>query len=295
MPDLTPDAWERLGSRRPILRRDLFVLDTGPRDDPAPIALVHGYPTSSWDFAPLHARLPGRRVIALDLLGYGLSEKPWPHTYTLFEQADLVTALYRELGLARVHLVAHDMGDTVVQELLARALDAPLPFQILSVTLLNGGVLVDRVRPILSQKLLRTRPARAILPLLPRALARRAFDASMRRIAGRPPTQEELDGQFALSERAGGRRCLPLLINYMREREIHRARWRRSLLTHPFPMQLLWGDRDPFNPWSGVEHILAERPATLGVRLDGVGHYPQLEAPDEVARRVIAFQRLVTT
>ncbi|MSP62559.1 MAG: alpha/beta fold hydrolase [Myxococcales bacterium] len=285
--------WEAMGTRRQVRNRKLFVVDVGPREDETPIVLVHGFPTSSWDFTPLLAPLAGRRVIAFDLLGYGLSEKPWPHEYSLVEQSDFLAALLSGLGVKRAHLVAHDMGDTVVQELLGRRIESAqlVPFEIASVTLLNGGILVDRVRPILSQKLLRTLPGRVLSPLLPRALSRRAFDASLRRIAGpdRPPPDDELDTQFALVERDDGRRLLPHLIGYMREREIHRKRWRRALLTHPFPMLLLWGDRDPINPWSTVEEIIAERPATEAVRLPRIGHYPQLEAPAEVAHRVLDF------
>lgn len=284
--------WESLGTRRKVRNRKLFVVDAGPRDDPAPLLFIHGYPTSAWDFAPLLPALAGRRVIAPDLLGFGLSDKPWPHSYSLLEQADLVAALAQGLHLGRVHLVAHDMGDTVVQELLARRLESEslVPFAIASVTLLNGGVLVERSRPILAQRFLRSPLGRSLGPLLPERIARAALDRSLRRIAGRrTPPVEELDAQWALIERAGGRRLLAHLIGYMNERELHRKRWRRALTTHPWPMQLIWGDRDPINPWSVVEEIAAARPATETVRLDGVGHYPQLEAPAEVAARIAAF------
>jgi pimeloyl-ACP methyl ester carboxylesterase len=290
---LSLPEWQALGARRQVRNRKLFVVDLGPRDDAAPLVLIHGYPTSAWDFTPLLPALAARRVIALDLLGYGLSEKPWPHEYSLLEQSDFVASLLQQLDLPRAHLVAHDMGDTVVQELLARRLDGEqlVPFGIASVTLLNGGILVDRTRPILSQRLLRTRLGRTLGPLLPERVARAALAASLRRIAGpsRPPPVEELEIQHALIERDGGRRLLPHLIGYMREREIHRKRWRRALLTHPFPMQLVWGDHDPINPWSVVEEVVRERPATGAARLAGVGHYPQLEAPGEVASRILEF------
>src|SRR5438132_420427 len=68
-----------------------------------------------------------QRVVLVDLLGYGLSAKP-DQAYSLFEQADIVEALARELGLDEVALVTHDMGDSVGGELLARSLDRTLPF-----------------------------------------------------------------------------------------------------------------------------------------------------------------------
>lgn len=86
------------------------------------------------------------RVIALDFLGFGFSDKPvsqtylfhestvvtlinvslWrpqrPHKYSIFEQASVVEALVAHLGLSnqRVNLISHDYGDTVALELLYR-------------------------------------------------------------------------------------------------------------------------------------------------------------------------------
>lgn len=296
-PMLTLSEWRGLGSRRQVRNRKLFVIDTGPAADAAPLVLIHGYPTSAWDFAPLLPSLTGRRVIAFDLLGYGLSEKPWPHQYSLPEQTDFVAALVKGLKIERAHLVAHDMGDTVVQELLARRLDDEhqVPFAIASVTLLNGGVLVGSTRPVVAQRLLRTPLGQALGPYLPERLARATFEKSLRHIAGprRPPPPEELRTQFELIEHEGGRRLLPHLIGYMRERETHRKRWRRALMTHPLPMRLVWGDRDPINPWSAVEEIVRERSATEAVRIAGAGHYPQLEAPEEVGKAIMEFVRRV--
>ena len=162
-------------------------------------------------------------------------------------------------------------------------------------TLLNGGVLVDRVRPIFSQRLLRTSLGGAVTAALPRAISRRLFDLSLRRIAGpsHRPSDEELAIQFELVDRGDGRgdgrKLLRHLIHYMKEREQQRDRWRGALLRHALPMQLLWGDHDPINPYTAVEEISRERPATRAVRIRGAGHYPQLECPEEVGRAILEF------
>uniref|UniRef100_A0A0K8RIK8 Putative soluble epoxide hydrolase n=1 Tax=Ixodes ricinus TaxID=34613 RepID=A0A0K8RIK8_IXORI len=77
------------------------------------------------------------------------------HTYSIFEQANITEALVARLRLRRVHILAHDLGDTVAQELLARQNEGSLPFQINTVCLLNGGVLPKHHYPRWSQKLLR--------------------------------------------------------------------------------------------------------------------------------------------
>ena len=60
------------------------------------VVLMHGFPTSSYDWRGVVERLRGRfRVIAVDFLGFGLSDKPVAFGYSLFQQADLIEAVLR--------------------------------------------------------------------------------------------------------------------------------------------------------------------------------------------------------
>ena len=65
--------------------------------------------------------------MTLDFLGFGLSDKPRPHRYSLSEQANLVQQVVAETTTDPVVLIAHDMGTSVATELLARDLDGRLP------------------------------------------------------------------------------------------------------------------------------------------------------------------------
>lgn len=59
-----------------------------------PVLLIHGFPTASWDWAPIWPGLVARyRVLTLDMIGFGFSAKPRDHDYTIRAQADLYTAL----------------------------------------------------------------------------------------------------------------------------------------------------------------------------------------------------------
>ena len=62
----------------------------------------------------------GVSCIAADFLGFGFSDKPRNYPYSILDQADLLEALLREKGITHVHIISHDYGDTVAQELLAR-------------------------------------------------------------------------------------------------------------------------------------------------------------------------------
>ena len=274
-------SWRSRGERVTILGRSLFFTSRGEAKDRLPVVLVHGFPTSAHDWSsvlPLLART--RRALALDLLGYGLSEKPWPHDYRIAEQTDLLEAWLAHLGIARAHVLAHDMGDTVLQELLARRLEGKKGFEPASIVLLNGGLLVEKVRPILGQKLLRSR---WLGPLAARLLGRRGFGRSLEGIAGKKPSQEDLDLLYELVLE-GGKARYAGLVRYMDERVQHRERWRRATLEHAYPLRLVWGDRDPISGLPIAEEIATLRPSTSVIRLAGTGHYPQIEEPESVAR-----------
>ena len=100
-----------------------------------PVVVVHGYPGSSFDFAGVVDHLD-RPVLLLDLLGYGFSAKPRDASYSLFEQADLVESAVAWAGFTECALVGHDMGTTVVAELLARGNTGRLGFTVSAVLLL---------------------------------------------------------------------------------------------------------------------------------------------------------------
>src|ERR1700722_13315314 len=84
-------AWQQSGQVVELLGHRIFVREVqgaGP-----PLLFLHGYPTSSHDWARVLDHLPGRRAVCFDFLGYGLSDKPRDHGYSLLFQADLAEAI----------------------------------------------------------------------------------------------------------------------------------------------------------------------------------------------------------
>ena len=85
-----------------------------------PLVLVHGYPTAAWDWHRVWGTLGERRsLIAPDMIGFGLSDKP-RSGYTIHRQADMHEALLNHLGIGEYDALVHDYGVSVGQELLAR-------------------------------------------------------------------------------------------------------------------------------------------------------------------------------
>lgn len=284
--------WIESGERRTLAGRSLFVRRAIVPGRP-PLLLIHGYPTASYDWHPVWDALAARySLLALDLLGFGLSDKPPGHRYSVAEQADLCQALLESEGVARVHLLAHDYGDTVAQELLAREAEGRLA--IASACLLNGGLFPEthRARPV--QKLL---AAPVIGAVLSRAMNRRGFSRTMRGIGGRvPPSQQDLDDLWLLLERDGGRQALARLIGYMEERRRNRARWVGALTAGRVPLRCICGAVDPVSGAHMAARYRELVPDPDVVLLDDVGHYPQLEAPERVLEAYFAFRdRLAKT
>jgi pimeloyl-ACP methyl ester carboxylesterase len=281
--------WIRSGETRVLRGQRIFVRAAVVPNRP-PLLLIHGYPTASYDWVRVWPRLAARHSLyALDLLGFGLSGKPRDSNYPIEEQADLCMALLGEFGVGEVHVLAHDYGDTVAQELLARHAEGRLPLA--SMAFLNGGLFPEthRARPI--QKLLATP---VLGPLLARAMNYEKFAAAMLSISGRhPPSREELQDLWLLAERDGGRLALARLISYMEQRRRQRSRWVGSLVESSVPRRLICGAVDPVSGRHLAERYRELVPDPDVVLLDDVGHYPQLEAPDRVVDEYEAFRARV--
>jgi pimeloyl-ACP methyl ester carboxylesterase len=281
--------WISGGERRQLAGRRVFVR-TAVAEGRPPLLLIHGYPTASYDWVRVWPRLAARySLYALDLLGFGLSEKPRDCDYPIALQADLCMTLLDDCGVDGVHVLAHDYGDTVAQELLARELEGRL--RLASMVFLNGGLFPEthRARPI--QKLL----ANPLLgPLLARAMGYAKFETTMLSIAGRePPTREELQDLWVLIEADGGRQALARLINYMEQRRRNRERWVGALVDSTVPRRLICGAVDPVSGRHLAERYRELVPDPDVVVLEGVGHYPQLEVHDSVVDEYEAFRSRV--
>lgn len=267
----------------------VFFRDDGPRDAPA-LLLIHGFPTASWDWQALWPALAQRwRVVALDMPGFGWSAKPRSLDYRIGLQADVHEALLRRLGIDAYHVLAHDYGDTVAQELLARRVDAPdATPQVLGMAFLNGGLFPETHRAALVQKLLLS-PAG---PLVARLTGRAALARNLRRIFGprTPPDPAHVDGFWTLMTHGDGRAVLPRLIRYIVERRENRARWVGALQQSPVPLKLICGAADPISGAHMAQRYHELVPAADVTLLEDIGHYPQLEAPDAVLRAYLRFR-----
>ncbi len=272
--------WSQEGELVEVAGRRLYV-HRRPGDGPL-LVFLHGFPSSSYDWRALLDRLPGREALVFDFLGFGLSDKPADHVYTLGWQADATEELIRRSGAPEVQLVAHDMGTSVATELMARDLRGELQTPIAGALLFNGSILLHLASPTAGQKLLRS-PLGA---LFARLSNERAFRAQFARIFsdGHPLDPDEAADQWSLLAHNGGRRIGHRLVHYMEERERLTERWHGAFRDWPGNLQLAWGLQDPVATTAVLEGLRELRPGVPVTELPDLGHYPQLERPDVMAQ-----------
>lgn len=285
------ERWRHRARRLEAGGRNIAWWAENENDETKPwLLLIHGFPTSSWDWTAIWTALAREfRLAALDMLGFGLSEKPKTVSYSILDQADLQEALLAHLGVSQAHLLCHDYGDTVGQELLARHNEGSLSFSIRSMCLLNGGLFPEqhRARPI--QKLGLTPLGPLIGLLMTRARFQKTFDT----IFG-PDTKAsdaEIDGHWALLCENGGVRVVHKLLRYIPERITHRERWVGALKDTHAPLRLINGGADPVSGEHLYYYFREQIPGADAILLATIGHYPQTEAPDAVIDAFLDFHR----
>ena len=280
--------WISRGSHKTLCGHRIFTIDEGEKEKPV-IVLIHGFPTSSYDFIGVWpSLLEHYRLVSLDMLGFGFSDKPNKRNYTIHKQADLFEALVNELQLTEFHVLAHDYGVSVAQELLARQMEGTGKGKWLSCCFLNGGLFPETHRAILIQKLMLS----ALGKWINKLAGFKQFGQSFSTVFGpqTKPSDKELSEFWEAINFNDGRHVFHNLITYIDDRRQHRSRWVDCLQKSPIALALINGSVDPV---SGSH--LVSRYKELNCRLDYlkelplIGHYPQVEAATEVADAYLDF------
>lgn len=279
-------AWMAQGRWLQWRQQRYFVRQGGQGPN---MLLLHGYPVGSYDWHALWPHLtPHYTLFAPDLLGHGFSDKPPGADYSVPAHADAVDALLQQLGVRHCHVLAFDLGVSVVQEMLARRIDGQGAMaQIDSVTLLNGGLCPEAYQPRWLQRLL----VSPLGPWLSARVSKPLFEKTIRRMYGdHPPAQVQMiDDFWALVQHGGGTALAHAIGAFWHTRMQHSARYVQALLQPGLRLRLINGSADPNSGAHMVRAFLRHHPDADVVRLDTLGHWPHVQDPQAVARAVIAF------
>jgi len=282
-------AWQARGQMRDLCGQRIFTVDIPARGSAhqAPLLVLHGFPTSSFDFHAVVDRLASRRrVLLFDMLGYGLSDKP-DIAYTMEVHADTAVALVADLGVDRLGLLTHDVGDTVGGELLARHLEGRWDVEITDRTMTNGSIYVELAQLSEGQRFLLGLPDERLAEDTP--LHRDTVMAGVEATYS-PATRvdpEESAASWEMIDHHGGTLLLPRHIRYVEERMRHESRLTGAIERHPSSLAVVWGRDDPIAVPTMTDRLRLARSELDLVVLDGVGHYPMVEAPDRFLDAVL--------
>ncbi|STZ73673.1 alpha/beta hydrolase fold protein [Mycolicibacterium fortuitum] len=291
--DAELQSWKDAGQFFDYLGFDIFyrVAGNGPN-----LLLIHGYPFNSWDWSLIWPALTQRfTVIAPDMIGMGFSDKPVAYGYTVPDHADMHEALLAHLGVGSAHILAHDLGDSVGQELLARHRFGDRSYgalEIESITWLNGGLFNEAYTPRLLQKAMSRTPLGDIMsPLQGSRLSRRLVEPTIREMFGADtkPSQELMEKFHQILEYNDGKRVIHKVGRFVNDRYTYRNRWVRAMRETDVSMRLIDGPSDPNSGRHMAQRYLEVIPDPDVVMLaDDIAHWPQIEDSQGVLRHFLA-------
>jgi pimeloyl-ACP methyl ester carboxylesterase len=286
------EQWKSKGQYFKYKGRSVFYVREG---EGSCLLVFHGYPYNSFDFKDVWAGLISRHhVIIPDMLGMGFSDKPPDYDYSFEDHAEMYTALLLYFNISEVHILAHDLGDSVVQELIARDRDGKNSFVIKSIAFLNGGLFMDVYKPRLIQRLLSQSP-KPVGKLLSRLMSKKSVDEATSEVFGAntKPSKELLEDFWDILNYNNGKSIAYLIGRLIFDKINYQDRWIAAMQQTKIPMCFING---PTDPNSGIH--MAKRyeeliPAANVILLsEEIGHWPQLEAPEEVLK---AYDRFISS
>lgn len=249
------------------------------------LLFVHGTPSWSFDYRHLIKALRSKfRCIAIDLMGFGLSDKPRHYDYSTQTHVQVLTDFIKQLQLSELHLVLHDFGGVIG---MAYAVDRPK--QVSSITMFNSWLWDSSEEPEFkkSSRILKS-------PLLPFLYLRMNFSArfllpkSYHKAARLSKvTHKHYTGVFKkAAERYGP---LAFARSILNDQEWFGELWKKVPRLADKPILFVWGMQDPFVLPKYLDKYTSAFTKAEVVKLEDCGHYPQEEKKEEVLKVVSQF------
>ena len=286
---MTSNEWKSKGKFIQVNNNRLFVIDTnnGINTSQKSMVILHGYPTSSFDYYKVLPELSKNyRLILHDHLCFGFSDKPKDVDYSLVTQADIALELWRQLGLKKIYLFAHDYGTSVATEIIARYNANELDIEIEQLILTNGSIHIElsqlrTIQKLLKHKILGKYVAKLTnFPIFRKNMKNIYFDTSR-------VTDNELKEMWKLIELNGGRKVIHKLTQYINERYLHWNRWVGALKETQIPTKIIWAKNDPIAVPAIAKLLSKEITNNTLYWLENTGHFLMLENPKGLMKLIL--------
>lgn len=259
----------------------LHYIDEGTGN---PILFIHGTPSWSFDYRNvIKTLIPAYRCIAIDHIGFGLSDKPERYDYSTINHSKTFEAFMLEKQLEKFTLVVHDFGGPIGLNVAIRH-----PGRIKNIVVLNSWLWSSKTDPgfIRFSRILKS-------PLLP--FLYRYLNFSPRFILPKSFGEQKLDRKilkhytkpFASKAQRNG--PLAFARSLLDDQDWFEALWNNRQALSNKPVLFIWGMKDPVIQPHYLDTFISGFPNAEVVRLETCGHFPQEEQPDETAGAILRF------
>lgn len=247
-----------------------------------PLVLLHGYGLSHWAWRHVIPRLADEHdVIAIDLLGFGESDRPPVHEfrYDAAAQTEAVLGVLDALGIERAHLMGHSMGAAIALHTAARRPERvdrliavgsiAYPFR---VPLETRAALL----PYVGTFIMKTFYTKG---LLTRYLRKQVYQDP------RFVTEDWVDYIWERMNRPGGFEAAHAALRFI----THASAVARCVRAVRAPTLIVWGERDRVLPLAHGQRLVGEVAGAELAVIPSCGHSPAEEKPDELLAAVLPF------
>ena len=288
---MTAQNWKEKGSFVTIDDKKIFVIDEG-RDKPGTLVILHGYPTSSYDYYRVIPELAHYfRIVIHDHLGFGFSDKPDSLTYSLIDQADIALKLWSKLGLKSVSILAHDYGTSIAKEILARKNHNLIPLRINKMYLCSSSMRLEHLHLRNVDKLLKDRKLGKYISRLTsygyRKIKRKFKKDNINYKLHQDYDIKDMWNQMDSTE---GQKEVHFLSNFINERYTFWHRWTNALKETKIPVKIFWEKTDPVAIKEIAIVLATENENKYLVWVENARHYSILETPNSWIKLVFEYQ-----
>jgi pimeloyl-ACP methyl ester carboxylesterase len=261
------------GVRSPYLQR-------GPEHASEAVVFVHGNPGPKEDWADLMDRLgPNIRAVAPDMPGYGAADRPREFPYTVEGYAEHLAGLLDQLGIERAHLVLHDFGGGWGLRWMMHHRE-----RVGSLVLVNTGVM----RGYRWHGIARVLQTPVLGELFQLSATRFGLRSFVDKRNPKPLPDFFYDRVLAASD-WGHKRAVLALYRASKDASGMSERVAAGLAGLEIPVLVVWGAGDPFVASRFAEAQREIFPSAVVHLLEGAGHWPFIDKPDEVAALIVPF------
>ena len=248
------------------------------------ILYIHGTPSWSFDFRKVIQKLKsGSRCIAIDHIGFGLSDKPENYDYSTINHALTLEKFIQHMQLENITLVLHDFGGPIGFHYAINH-----PEKVKSIVVLNSWLWSSEDDPEFKKasKILQN----PLLPFLykrlnisPRFILPKSFgDKKLSK-----KTVKQYTKPFANHKQRNG--ALAFAKSLLNDQYWFEDLWgKRKIVSHK-PVLFIWGMRDPVISSRNLEKFEEGFPESTTTKLNTSGHFPQEEEPAKVADAIRRF------